>query len=255
MIKRLAGLRGRVSSHWLASAVASGYLLASVALGVILLSRQDDVPSAAAPAASTPTYPFDESTTTAPPYVSDAPDVPDGPDSIDDYRTHGRPTRSSTTHPRTTTTPPPTAPAPAGFQRVNGPAGVQTVIPAGWRPTRTSGPGAMEAADPAGNGRFVKFGGSDAPTLGIDTSHVQYENGFAVRTPDYRRIVLASAKYAGHEAVEWEFEARDAGGLAHVRSLYWRVGSKEYFLLASAPAAQWPQMKPIYDAMVANADP
>src|SRR5438094_111676 len=86
-------------------------------------------------------------------------------------------------------------------------------------------------------------------TLGIVPSHIQYENGFAVRAPDYRRIVLSSATYGGHDAVEWEFEHRDGVTVAHVRSLYWRVDGKEFFLLASAPAAQWAEMKSIYDAM------
>jgi hypothetical protein len=246
MIGRLAGLRGRVSSHWLASAIAGAYLLASVALGVALLSNPSPEQATAAPAASTPSLLFDENS--QPPYI---------PDIADDSRL-GRTTATTTTKPRpttTTTTAPPTAPAPMGFQRVNGPAGVKTVIPDGWRPTRSTGPGAMQAVDPGGSGRYVKFGGSDAPALTIESDHVRYENDYAVRSQEYRRLELSSAVYAGHAAVRWEFEHRDGTGVAHVASLYWRAGGKEYFLLASAPAAQWEQMKPIYDAMVANSDP
>ncbi|HEV8562292.1 MAG TPA: hypothetical protein VGR06_38720 [Actinophytocola sp.] len=246
MIGRLAGLRGRVSSHWLASAIAGAYLLASVALGIALLSNPSPEQATAAPAASTPSLYFDENS--PPPYI---------PDIADDSRL-GRTTATTTTKPRpttTTTAAPPSAPAPMGFQRVNGPAGVKTVIPDGWRPTRSTGPGAMQAVDPGGSGRYVKFGGSDAPALTIESDHVRYENDYAVRSQEYRRLELSSAVYAGHAAVRWEFEHRDGTGVAHVASLYWRAGGKEYFLLASAPAAQWEQMKPIYDAMVANSDP
>ena len=78
---------------------------------------------------------------------------------------------------------------------------------------------------------------------------------FAVRATDYHRITLSSASYGGHDAVEWEFEDREGANVMHVRSLYWRAGGKEYFVLASAPAPRWAQMQPIYDTMVANATP
>ena len=246
MIGRLAGLRGRVSSHWLASAIAGAYLIASVTLGITLLSAPSPEQDTAAPAASTPGLYFDENT--PPPYI---------PDIADDSR-NGKLIAPTTTNPRpttTTTAAPRIAPAPQGFQRVNGPAGVKTIIPDGWRPTRSTGPGAMQAVDPGGSGLYVKFGGSDAPALTIETDHVRYENDYAVRSQEYRRLELSSAVYAGHAAVRWEFEHRDGAVTAHVASLYWRAGGKEYFLLASAPAAQWPQMKQIYEAMVANSDP
>ena len=239
---RLAGLRGRVSSRWLAFAVAAAYLVTSLTLGIALLSNPPPDPASALPAADTPTYLPDESTSSA---------APTDPGRVDDSGRHTRPMTTTAKPPAT----PPTAPAPAGFQQVNGPAGVRTVIPAGWRAMRTTGPGAMQAIDPASNGRYVKFGGSAAPALAIDLSHVQYENGFAAKETDYRRIVLSSAIYGGHDAVEWEFEHREGANLAHVRSLYWRVDGKEFFILAAAPAAQWAQMKPIYDEMVAHADP
>jgi hypothetical protein len=244
MIGRLAGLRGTLSSHWLASAVAGAYLVLSLILGVALLSMPKEPGPAASPAASIPTIVYEDSPTEAP---------QSSPEDRDDSGTTGSPTTSTTT-----TTIPPSKPAflaPDGYQEVNGPAGLRTVIPVGWRAMKTTGPGAMQATDPADTIRYVKYGGSPAPTLGIESSHIQYENGFAARAVDYRRITLSSANYDGHDAVEWEFEHRDGANLMHVRSLYWRADGKEYFVLAAAPTTRWPQMQPIYEAMVANSTP
>jgi hypothetical protein len=239
MIGRLAELRGRVSSHWLASAIACAYLLVSVVLGVAVLTVPKPAETAAAPAASTPTT---ESGTSV-------------PTTADDSRSHGGASSTTTVPHPTSLAAPPTPPAPPGFRWVSGPGGIRTVIPTGWRTTRSTGPGSMQATDPADPGRFVKFGGSAAPTLGIESLHVQYENDFALRENNYQRLVLESASYGGHDAVQWEFEHRDGAGVSHVGSLYWRANGKEYFILASAPISEWAQMKPIYDVMVANADP
>lgn len=245
MIGRLAELRGTFSSHWLASAVAGAYLVLSLILGVALLSMPKQPGPAAMPAASIPTIVYEDSPTTAPPASS--------PHDRDDSSAPGGSMTTRPGVPSSKPSPPPTAPA--GFQQVSGPGGLRTVIPVGWRPMRTSGPGAMLATDPADTIRFVKFGGSLAPPLAIDSSHIEYEHGFATRAVDYKRITLSSADYAGHDAVEWEFEHRDGSNLMRVRSLYWRAGGTEYFVLASAPAARWDGMRPIYETMVANATP
>jgi hypothetical protein len=244
MVGRLTRLRGRLSSHWLASIFAMTYLLVSILLGIALLNAPKVPGSTAAPVASTPKIDYSDPTD---------PTIPD-PGAPDDSGPTG--TTTTTTTPTTSSPAPTTAPfVPAGYQQVTGPAGLRTVIPVGWHPMRTTGPGAMQATDPADAGRWVKYGGSAAPDLAIEPVHVQYENGFADRTPDYKRLVLSSASYGGHEAVLWEFEHRDGGDLRHVRSLYWRAGGKEYFVLASAPASRWDAMASIYDTMVANSSP
>jgi hypothetical protein len=241
MMGRLAELRGRVSSHWLASAIALAYLLASVLLGAALLANPKTADSEAAPAASTPTHEF-SSSLPAP-----------SPTRTDDSGSHGGATTTTTTRPHTTTVVPP--PAPAGYQRVTGPAGIRTVVPTGWHIARSTGPGSMQATDPSNATRFVKFGGTVASPLGIEPLHIQYENDFAVRETSYLRLVLQSASYGGHDAVQWEFEHRDGAVVSHVCSLYWRANGKEYFILASAPVDVWDAMKPVYDTMEANADP
>ncbi|MFL6142279.1 MAG: hypothetical protein ACJ72N_10500 [Labedaea sp.] len=252
---RAAGLRGRVSSHWLASAIALAYLIATSTLGVVLLSAPEQ--PVAAPAGNAydartgATAGADSGASTGAPATT-APPSTSGPAGS---RVPTGPAGAARTSTRAAPPAPLPVTAPPGFRRVTGPAGVRTVIPAGWSSVRTTGPGAVQATDPAGTGGFVKYGGSAAPGVGIDLTHVKYENDFATRAAEYSRIVLRSARYGGHDAVEWEFEHRDGPQVAHVKSIYWRAEGKEYFLLASAPATQWPQMKSVYDTMVANADP
>ena len=244
MIGRLAGLRGTLSSHWLASAVAGAYLVLSLVLGVALLSMPKVPGPATVPAASIPTVVYEDSPTSETPLTTSSAD-PDDSGTASGTTTTAPPTSKAT----------PTTVAPPGFQQVTGPAGLRTVIPAGWRSSRTTGPGAMQATDPADTVRYVKYGGSSAPEVSIESSHIQYENLFASRAADYKRLILNSADYDGHDAVEWEFEHREGPNLMHVRSLYWRAEGKEYFVLAAAPAATWPTMQPIYTAMVENATP
>lgn len=221
--------------------MAAAYLVVSSVIGVSLLVAPDD-PTARA-----------EPPPTGSGYGADSNLAPTS--SRSSSRDRGPFNERSSSRPPTTSTPPVTTTAPAGFMRVNGPAGVQTVIPNGWRVSRSTGPGAMQATDPADGSRFVKFGGSAAPVIDISTSHVQYENGFATRTPGYRRLDLSSATYGGHPAVEWEFEHTQGTAVRHVRSLYWRAQGNEYFVFASGPADRWADTVPIYDAMVAHSSP
>ncbi|HET9141179.1 hypothetical protein [Actinophytocola sp.] len=246
MIGWLASRRGRISSPWLAGAFAVAYLIASVLLGVALLTAPPDPSSDATPVASTPRYEFEPAPTQP---AEPTPTPPEQPRSGDLSSTEA----TITATPRRPEPPPPAAPT--GFRQVTGPAGLRTVVPSDWRSMPSTGPGAEQATDPADATRYVKYGGAAAPATGIESAHVRFENGFAARTDGYRRIALSSASYDGHAAVEWEFEHRDGPAVKHVRSLYWRTDGKEYFLLAAAPADEWAEMKPIYDTMVANAEP
>jgi hypothetical protein len=144
---------------------------------------------------------------------------------------------------------------PAGFQRVAGPEGMETVIPDGWRSVAAGGPGAVRAYDPSDPGRIVGFGGAKAAQGDFVQAHLTYEDGFKKRTTDYRRVDLNSATYGGHPAVEWEFVHEDGPGVQRVHALYWLVDETEYYILASGPDDQWSRMKPVYDAMVANSRP
>jgi hypothetical protein len=148
-----------------------------------------------------------------------------------------------------------TRPPPTGFQHVDGPERMRTVIPVGWRVAKGGAPGASRAADPADSARFVGFGGAPAPSTDIAEAHAETESSFAERTTAYRRIELNRATYAGNPAVEWEYRHDDGTGTQHVRGLFWRVDGVEYFVFASAPESEWPRMRPVYDQMVAHSTP
>jgi hypothetical protein len=141
-----------------------------------------------------------------------------------------------------------------GYQPVSGPGGITTVIPAGWSASPASGPGAMQANDPADPTRFIRFGGSAAPREDIYGSHVAYQSQISDR-PGFRSIRLEPTRFHGAEAVAWEFQWDVAEGRRHVSSLYWRIGGTEYFVLAAALVHRWPETEPIFDAMIANAQP
>jgi hypothetical protein len=204
-----------LSSRWLAISLAALYVVVSAVLGATLLVRPA-VPSAASPAPSSPTYVAEEDS-------------------------------------RTTTSAP--HPAPQGFQRVTGPAKVETVIPVGWRIARAGGPGAMRASDPSDAGRFVGYGGAPSAGSDITATHVATETQFANRTTAYQRLRLNRATYGGHPAIEWEFRHNDGSGVQHVCALYWQVDGTEYFVYASGANDQWSRMRPVYDAMVASSRP
>jgi hypothetical protein len=146
------------------------------------------------------------------------------------------------------------SPAPAGFEWVQGPAGLETVIPVGWRTVAAGGPGAMRAVDPSDPARVVGYGGAAAASSDLVGTHLAYEESFDKRTSSYRRVGLNSASYGGHPAVEWEFVHQD-GGMQRVHALYWLVDGVEYFVFVSGPVGQWARMTPVYDAMVANSRP
>jgi hypothetical protein len=148
-----------------------------------------------------------------------------------------------------------TSPAPAGFQRVEGPVGLHTVIPDGWRTVTAGGPGALRAVDPSDPGRIVGYGGAKAASPDLVGVHIAYESRFAGRTTNYERVDLNKATYGGHPAVEWEFLHEDGRGVQRVHALYWLVKDTEYFVFASGPDAQWTRMQTVYDAMVANSRP
>lgn len=206
-----------LSSRWLAVSCAALYLVVSAVIGAALLATPQPVPAGVA--------------------------------------ARGNPTSVADRDSGDTTTVVTTRPPPDGFQRVTGPEMVQTVIPIGWNVARGGAPGAMRATDPSNSGRFVGYGGAPAPKVDIAQAHVANETKFAELTADYERIDLNRATYAGHPAVEWEYQHDDGSGPQHVRALYWHVDGIEYFVFASGPKQQWSRMRPIYDEMVANSRP
>ncbi|WP_258904545.1 hypothetical protein [Actinokineospora sp. UTMC 2448] len=146
-------------------------------------------------------------------------------------------------------------PIPAGYQRVVGPGGLVTTVPQGWTITRSTGPGSVQATDPADPGRFVRYGGAPPPSASLNESHVDYARAFGAAKPGYRAIRLDAVTYRGMAAVEWEFAHAIDGGTRHAKSLYWRVDGIEFFIYAAAPAERWAETEPIYRTMMANSTP
>lgn len=205
-----------LSSRWLALALTAAYVLVSAVIGTALLTMPRTDPNAVRQATLPPTYVADDGR-------RDAPD--------------------------------PTKTAPAGYERVAGPADVATVIPAGWLVAATDQPDIMRATDPTRADRFVGFGGAKIKGADFAEARVAAESAFAEKATGYHRIDMSTATYAGHPAVQWEFQHDDGRGVQHVRSLSWRVSGTEYTVFASGPDAQWQQMRPIYDAMVGYSSP
>ncbi|SDH48061.1 hypothetical protein SAMN05192558_102131 [Actinokineospora alba] len=146
-------------------------------------------------------------------------------------------------------------PVPEGFQRVAGPGGLVTTVPKGWAIARSSGPGSVQATDPADPARHVRYGGAPAPATDLLQSHVDYEAVFAKSRSGFKRLSLGTTQYHGVLAVDWEFEHDSAGVRKHVHSMYWRIDGIEYFVYAAANADRWAETVPIYHALIDNASP
>ncbi|MGQ0840469.1 hypothetical protein [Actinokineospora sp.] len=230
----------QLSSRWLASSFVAAYVVVSAAVGTLLLVVPKDDPAAAA---TIPTYIYEQG---PPPIEAPEATVRATPDP-------GPPLTGLTT---ATASPSKVAlPVDAGTRRVQGPGGLVTVIPAGWKVTRSTGPGAMQATDPADPTRFIRYGGAAAPDADLLMSHVDYDAAFSATKPGFRRISLGTTTYHGVRAVDWEFQYDTPQGKRHVHSMYWRVDGTEYFLYAAANTARWAETLPVYHAMIDNAAP
>jgi len=166
------------------------------------------------------------------------------------------PTTETTTNPGTTTET--TTGEPdllQGFEQITGPGGMTTHIPAGW-PTRTAkGEGSMQADDPAGTTRFLRYGGATTTLTDSYDLHADYERTFSADKNAYVSLRLARTEVRGLPAIDWEFEYDAPSGPRHVRSVYWLSGGYEYFVYASAPTALWPDTQPILDVMLTYSTP
>jgi hypothetical protein len=146
-------------------------------------------------------------------------------------------------------------PVPEGYERVAGPGGLVTTVPKGWPITRSTGPGSMQATDPADPNRHVRYGGAFAPADDLLQSHVDYEATFAATKRNFTRLSLGTTTYHGVLAVDWEFEHDVDGVRRHVHSMYWRINGVEYFIYASSTSDSWPRTLPIYHAMIDHVTP
>jgi hypothetical protein len=206
--------------------VAANLVVCGVLVAVFMVVRKENAPSAAVSTQVGETARQDEvATGWSPPPSSDYP---------------------------TTTVPP--GPG-AGFVEVVGPGGMTTHIPDGWPVRTASGPGAMQADDPTGASRVLRYGGSATDVTDSYEVHAAYESEFSANKANYVSIRLERTVVRGMSAIDWEFEYDAAEGRRHVRSMYWLSGGYEYFVYASAPVAGWPGTQPILDVMLAYSTP
>ena len=141
------------------------------------------------------------------------------------------------------------------YQQVTGPGGMTTHIPAHWPTKVATGPGAMQADDPQGGARILRYGGSATPVTDSYQVHVDYERQFSLGKNDYVSLRLDRATVRGMPAVDWEFEYDVAEGRRHVRSVHWVAQGHEYFVYASAPVPMWPETQEILAVMLHNSTP
>jgi hypothetical protein len=141
------------------------------------------------------------------------------------------------------------------YQQVSGPGGMTTYIPASWPTKVATGPGAMQADDPEGTSRVLRYGGSTTSLTDSYQLHADYERQFAENKSGYVSLRLERTVVRGMVAIDWEFEYDAEEGHRHVRSVYWLAQGYEYFVYASAPVPLWPETQEIFDVMLDNSTP
>lgn len=239
----------QLSSRWLASILAIGYLVVSALLGALMLAVPRHSPQAQVNSDMARVEEALRRTQAEPPVGS-------ATGKVITPTTPSAPSTAKPPAPRTPDDAPSSAPAPdIRYVRVTGPGAMRTVIPAGWTTRPSTGPGAIQATDPRDAGRYLRFGSAPAPRGTVYESHRDYERTFASGKTDFTRLRLESTTFHGEPAVTWEFEHASAEGRRHVSSLYWRKFGREYFVYASSGPARWTETKVIFDMMIANAKP
>lgn len=220
---------GQPSSRFLALVLACGNALVCGAVtALMLVARHDGSPAA------TPEVPLTTLTVIEQPSVTEEP----APSSTEDY-------------PSSSDVPVPDP----DFREVAGPGGMTTLIPATWPTKRSTGPGAMQADDPTGMARVLRYGGSPASVTDAYDVHADYERQFSANKTGYVSIRLERTDVRGMSAIDWEFEYDVDGVRRHVRSVYWLSGGYEYFVYAAAPVDHWPETQPILDVMLTYSTP
>jgi hypothetical protein len=157
--------------------------------------------------------------------------------------------------PVTTTTMTTTTATLAEYRQVSGPGGMTTYVPASWPSRPATGPGAMQADDPEGTSRLLRYGGSTTSLTDSYQLHADYERQFAENKSGYASLRLDRTDVRGMAAIDWEFEYDAEDGRRHVHSVYWLAQGYEYFVYASAPAQLWPETQEIFDVMLDNSTP
>lgn len=155
----------------------------------------------------------------------------------------------------TTSTPPSSAETLAGYQQVFGPGGMMTYIPVTWQPVPTKSTGSVQANDPEGTSRFVRYGGSLQSASDAYERHAQNEQELSAKNPNFTRLHFEMTVVRGMPAIDREFQYDEAGVRRHARGVFWLARGHEYFVYVSAPDALWQHTEEIFVVMLDNATP
>lgn len=139
------------------------------------------------------------------------------------------------------------------YQEVSGPANMTTMIPATWSTTSLPMSDGFEARNPDDPTQVLRYGATQSSSPPSLSSHTDYETEFSAHRENYQRIQLMPTSFHGLDAIVWDFEYDSENGRRHVVSLYWYENGYEYFIYASAPLPQWPEMTVIFSTMRAHA--
>ena len=131
--------------------------------------------------------------------------------------------------------------------------GLRVAVPQGWPLRPVPGTAELRAVDPQHPARFVQVGGY-RPGHASQLARVR---GYAsTESAGYRQIHLDRVDYgASPDAVDWEYTYPAGGTDQHAEGRYWRLGGAEYVVYASAPAADWSDVQPVFAVLVATARP
>ncbi len=143
--------------------------------------------------------------------------------------------------------------APAGSRWVAAAQGLRVAVPQGWPLRPVPGTAELRAVDPQRPARFVQVGGY-RPGHASQLARVR---GYAsTESAGYRQIHLDRVDYgASPDAVDWEYTYLAGGTDQRAEGRYWRLGGAEYVVYASAPAADWSDVQPVFAVLVATARP
>lgn len=154
------------------------------------------------------------------------------------------------------TDPAPAPPAPAGFEAVDGPGDISTVVPAGWWVEQCdTNAHCMQAGNPDGGAQLLRFGGSPSEAGPIQRTQNTFVRDFKATRPGYRTIRFEETTHRGFPAVLWEFEWDSGDVRWHACAMNWRVGGHDYMIYAASDVTRWTDTSRIHETMVANSAP
>ncbi|MGW2278927.1 protein kinase domain-containing protein [Streptomyces sp. NPDC001770] len=142
---------------------------------------------------------------------------------------------------------------PAGWKRVEDPAGFSLAVPEGWE-RRTEGTQIDYTPDEGGH--RLRISVDDAPDFDTAYAHMQsMEETLRDRLPGYSRISLDENTFRDHSGSLWEFtwtETQDHPGERRgIDQMYFAgTGGPEYALYLTAPVDDWEDTRELFDTML-----